>query len=116
MSRIHDVVILGDDDRNPKTLWAGLTPNAKRMLRTFGGDDGIGLSDPGRVAFQITGKPTPLVSAALAELQLLKLIEAVKLPEGIGYTLTPEGGGVLLFGQPLDAEEQKLADFLSRAR
>ena len=100
MTRIHDVVILDapEGDRDPRRVWERLTLAARHILKTVAGPTGLRAGE--RVAYVIEGAQTERTAAALAELQLAGLIEAVRIPgeKALGHTLTPEGGGVVLFG------------------
>lgn len=120
MTRIHDVVILDppEGDREPRAVWKRLTPAARHILRTLAGPTGLAVGE--RTAYVIEGAQTERTAAALAELQLAGLIEAVRIlgEKAPGYTLTPEGGGVVLFGPEESAkgmaETKRVSDFLRR--
>ncbi len=102
-------------------VWARLTENARRLLVKFG-TTANGEVLPERVAFALKGEPTETVAAALAELLLLKLIEAVHLKKEPrpGYAVSPTGFGVLTFGRPENAEAaaetQRVTQYLNRSR
>src|SRR5690606_37751301 len=100
VTRIHDVVILDppEGDRDPRAVWKRLTPAARYILRTLAGPSECALGED--TAYVIEGAQTERTAAALAELQLAGLIAAVRISgeKAPGYTLTPEGGGVVHFG------------------
>lgn len=103
----------GNQSERPDLVWEKLTRQAQFLLRTIGRMDAQEVT-----AYVIEGEPTQGVSAALTELQLLGLIEAVRIPgeKAPGYFTTPKGVGVLMLGVPQhpDAATQRVAEYLNR--